>query len=99
MLVRLRMWLVQPLAEALEGLESDVCALKTQRQDLLDAWKAAETELDSTYRRVHSELGYIDKRSADLRRAEEKADPDSELAPVHGPFAGGRANHASRNRR
>jgi len=96
---RLRIWLNKPLAEALEALENAQCAQAKRQSDLEQAWAEAETNLDSTYRRVHSELGYIDKRSADLRKLEAgQEDPDNGET-TRGPFAGGRGSHVSRRTR
>jgi len=100
MLRHLRIWLNKPLAQALEGLEGELCALKTTMHDLEQAWVHAEQNLDGTYRRVHSELGYIDKRSADLRKAEKQAEGTIEdIDRASSPFPGGRRAHASRLRR
>ena len=99
MLRNFRIWLNKPLADALEALETDQCAL-TKRQDALQqAWVEAETNLDGTYRRVHSELGYIDKRSADLRKLELAVTEEDTNGFKVGPFAGGRRAHAARRTR
>lgn len=99
MLNSLRIWLNKPLAEALEALESAQCAQAKRYEALEQAWKEAETNLDGTYRRVHSELGYIDKRSADLRRLEVSAEEAEGNDVQHGPFASGRMRHGSRRTR
>lgn len=99
MLNSLRIWLNKPLEEALEALEGVQCALAERQATLEQRWKEAETNLDGTYRRVHSELGYIDKRSADLRKLEATAEEENDVEVVHGPFAGGRMRHGSRRTR
>lgn len=99
MLSYLRIWLNKPLARALETLEDGQCRVAKRQDALEQRWKEAETILDGTYRRVHSELGYIDKRSADLRKLEESAETEDNGAGAHGPFAGGRMKHASRRTR
>ena len=99
MLRHLRIWLNKPLAEALEALQDGLCALTKDQQALEQAWREAETNLDGTYRRVHSELGYIDKRSADLRKLEATADEPDNGEVAHGPFSGGRMRHGSRRTR
>lgn len=99
MLRRFRIWLNTPLAEALQALEGAQCAQAARFTELEQAWKAAETNLDGTYRRVHSELGYIDKRSADLRKLEQTQADEGNGEGVHGPFSGGRMRHGTRRTR
>lgn len=99
MLRRFRIWLNRPLAEALEALEGAQCAQAKDFANLVQAWSKAETELDGTYRRVHSELGYIDKRSADLRKLEAAAEDVQNDVSARGPFSGGRQKHESRRTR
>ena len=99
MLRYFRIWLNKPLAEALEALETAQCKLSKRCEALEQAWKEAETNLDGTYRRVHSELGYIDKRSADLRKLQDAADEVVNDAVNPGPFAGGRRMNATRRTR
>jgi len=99
MLRDFRIWLNRPLAEALEALESAQCAQAKEFEALRQSWAEAETNLDGTYRRVHSELGYIDKRSADLRKLEATNEEENGNLVAPGPFAGGRMRHASRRTR
>jgi len=99
MLDYLRIWLNKPLAGALTDVEDALCRLSKRSDALEQAWKEAETNLDSTYRRVHSELGYIDKRSADLRKLEVAAEEDGNGFELQGPFAGGRMKHGARRTR
>jgi len=99
MLREFRIWLNRPLAGALEALESAQCAQAKEFEALRQSWSEAETNLDGTYRRVHSELGYIDKRSADLRKLEATNEEDANGFTIPGPFAGGRMRHGSRRTR
>jgi len=99
MLNYLRVWLNKPLARALEALEDAQCAQAKRQQALEETWLKAESSLDATYRRVHSELGYIDKRSADLRKLEAEAASEQRELSLPGPFAGGRGNNALRRTR
>ena len=94
-----RIWLNKPLSEALEALEAAQCAVSKRQDALEQAWSVAETNLDGTYRRVHSELGYIDKRSADLRKLEATAEEAENGTPQPGPFSGGRRHGARRGTR
>ena len=99
MLRNFRIWLNNPLQKTLDSLLDDFCVLHGKMEALQQSWREAETNLDGTYRRVHSELGYIDKRSADLRKLEETAAEENNGSDApRVPFAGGRRGHARSTR-
>lgn len=57
-------WALVTLEKALACPLERITELESQHDDLVHQWKIVADELDSTYRRVHSELGHITKRQA-----------------------------------
>jgi len=68
--------------EALQALESDFASLREE-------WLESRHELDATYRKVHSELGYINRGKREAKKLEGLGEDDPQTPPLpRQPFGG-----------